>query len=262
MSSQDCRSYPILTYAGGSFQQRDDLVVVEHELTIHLNGNKFISLLCTPRSLPELVVGFLHAEGIIESNADVKDLCIDANGDQAYVQLHGAKPDLDLQVRTVTTAGGLGGKTLQAGVSRSDHSASGNAVALDPVRICQMMEEFSRRSELFVKTGGAHSCALSDGNDILFFEDDIGRHNALDKIIGHTLLRNMEPGDKIILTSGRVSSEIVSKVYSRGMGAVVSRSAPTSRAIDLAQSVGMTLVGFTRGQSMNVYANCTGLTVL
>lgn len=261
MSSEDCRSYSILTYAGGSVKQRDDFVVAEHELAIHLNGKTFISLLCTPRSLDALVVGFLHAEGIIESNDDLKHVCIDVEEGQAHVQWHGAKPDLDIRTRTVTTAGGHGGKTLQAEIPRTANNVSCNALPLDPVRICQMMDEFSRRSELFLKTGGAHSCALSDGNDILLFEDDIGRHNALDKIVGHTLLQNLDMSDKIILTSGRVSSEIVAKVVRRGIGAIVSRSAPTSRAIDQARAVGMTLIGFTRGQSMNIYANFSCLDV-
>jgi FdhD protein len=101
---------------------------------------------------------------------------------------------------------------------------------------------------------------LSDGHDILVFEDDIGRHNALDKIVGHTLLKRMPVDDKLILTSGRVSSEIVGKVAQCGIGAIVSRSAPTSFAIDLARSLGMTLVGFARGKKFNIYANfaCLG----
>lgn len=262
MSSADCHSYSILTYSGGSVKQRDDLVVAEHELVIHLNEKKFISLLCTPRSLRELVVGFLHAEGIIESHADLKQLCIEAHGHQAHVTLHGAEPDFGVQTPTVTTAGGHGGKTLQAGIPcATSPVVSCDALPLDPIRICQLMDDFSRRSELFLRTGGAHSCALSDGNAMLLFEDDIGRHNALDKIIGHTLLQDLSISDKIILTSGRVSSEIVAKVARRGIGAIVSRSAPTSRAIDLARSVGMTLIGFTRGQSLNVYANFSCLTV-
>jgi FdhD protein len=163
--------------------------------------------------------------------------------------------DLNTRPRTVTTAGGLGGKTLGVDIPNQGSIVGCGADVLDAQRICLLMETFSDRSDLFQRTGGVHSCALSDGSDILLFEDDIGRHNALDKIIGHTLLQSINIDDKIILTSGRVSSEIVAKISRRGIGAIVSRSAPTSRAIELAYAVGMTLIGFVRGQSLNVYAN-------
>lgn len=255
MNFEDCRSFTVLTYADGSIRQREDLVVAEHELKISLDGRRFISLLCTPRSLRELVVGFLHAEGIVTSRGDIRHLIIDEQGSQAQVALAGGNGSWDALPRTVTTAGGSGGKTLQPGTAVAMPRDAASAFTLNPGHVCRQMETFSRRSELFLKTGGAHSCALSDGRDILLFEDDIGRHNALDKIIGHTLLQDMAVEDKVILTSGRVSSEIVAKIARRGIGAIVSRSAPTSRAIDLARAAGMTLIGFARGQSLNVYAN-------
>lgn len=255
MASGDCRSFSILTYVDGVIKRRNDAVVAEHELTLYLNGQKFISLLCTPRSLPELVTGFLHAEGIIHSASDILKLCIDDGGCQAHVQLADMISDLNVRTRTVTSAGGHGGKTLQPHLPCPGSMVACDAVPLDPQNICRLMETFGRRSDLFLRTGGVHSCALSDGSDILLFEDDIGRHNALDKIVGHTVLHEMAINDKILLTSGRVSSEIVVKVSRRGIGAIVSKSAPTSRAIDLARSVGMTLIGFARGQSLNVYAN-------
>ncbi len=255
MESRDCRSFSILTYAGGVLKRRNDTVVAEHEITLYLNGQKFISLLCTPRSLRELVTGFLHAEGIVRSASDILHLHIDDEGRQAHVRLQDMSSDLNVRPRTVTTAGGQGGKTLGADIPGRECFFACDAAVLDPQRICLLMETFGGRSDLFLRTGGVHSCALSDGSDILLFEDDIGRHNALDKIIGHTLLQSINIDDKIILTSGRVSSEIVAKVSRRGIGAIVSRSAPTSRAIELARSVGMTLIGFARGQSLNVYAN-------
>ncbi|MGE4546063.1 MAG: formate dehydrogenase accessory sulfurtransferase FdhD [Pedobacter sp.] len=255
MESRDCRSFSIVTYADGVLTHRKDTVVVEHELAIHLNGQKFISLLCTPRSLPELVTGFLHAEGLAHAASDILHLCIDDKGLQADIRLLELPSCLNDRTRTVTSAGGHGGKTLEADVPCPECVVTCGAIPLDPLVICRLMETFGRRSDLFHRTGGVHSCALSDGSDILLFEDDIGRHNALDKIIGHTLLQSMDIDDKIILTSGRVSSEIVAKVSRRGIGAIISRSAPTSRAIDLARSVGMTLIGFARGQSLNVYAN-------
>jgi len=255
MPVEDRQTFSILSYANGTLLQRDDTVVAEHELALYLNGERFISLLCTPRSLRALVVGFLHAEGIITTAADILELRIDAQGRAAHVRLGNGALSLHTRSRTVTTAGGSGGKTLQADVSGCPAGVDCKALPLSAQALCAMMEKFSRTSDLFLRTGGAHSCALSDGREILLFEDDIGRHNALDKIIGHTLLENIAIDDKAIVTSGRVSSEIVAKVARRGMGIIISRSAPTGRAIELARSVGMTLIGFARGQSLNVYAN-------
>jgi FdhD protein len=260
MMLPDRRFHPILSCHRGSIEKRDDVVVAEYELDIWLNGVKFISLLCTPRSLAELVTGFLYGEGGIDSAEEILDISINEEFGRAEVILEGvgnpSGPGGGIRgTRTVTTAGGQGGKTLQPGSASIPSPLPSKTLPLDPEYLSAMMVKFSERSELFLATGGVHSCALSDGRGILLFEDDIGRHNALDKIIGHTLLRSMAPDEIIILTSGRVSSEIIGKAARCGIGVIVSRSAPTSRAIELANSLGMTLIGFARGDKFNVYAN-------
>jgi FdhD protein len=260
MKLQDRCLYPILTYEQGTVREKSDLVVAEYELAVLLNGELFISLLCTPRSLRELTAGFLFGEGIIAGAGGIGSLTVDPEAGIAEVSLEefqspampGGLAEAD---RILTSAGGQGGKSLGAGGSGLAPPAISKTLPLDPERVSSLMARFSERSGLFLATGGVHSCALSDGREILLFEDDIGRHNALDKIIGHTLLRPIAPEEVMVLTSGRVSTEIVSKVARRGIGVIVSRSAPTSRAIELALSLGMTLIGFARGEKFNVYAN-------
>ena len=110
MESRDCRPFSIHTYVGGVFKRRNDTVVVEHELNISLNGQEFISLLCTPRALRELVTGFLHAEGIANSASDILDLSIDDEGRQAHVRLRDLASDLTGRPRTVTTRRWLWGQ--------------------------------------------------------------------------------------------------------------------------------------------------------
>jgi FdhD protein len=260
MIQPDRRLHPILSCHRGSIEKRDDAVVAEYELGIWLNGEKFISLLCTPRSLAELVTGFLYGEGVIGGAEEILAISINEEFGRAEVTLKGGGHPTGRDgggrgPRTVTTAGGQGGKALQPGSASIPSPGPSQALPLDPGSLSAVMRKFSERSELFLATGGVHSCALSDGQGILLFEDDIGRHNALDKIIGHTLLRSIAPDEIIILTSGRVSSEIIGKAARRGIGVIVSRSAPTSRAIELADSLGMTLIGFARGEKFNVYAN-------
>ena len=116
-----------------------------------------------------------------------------------------------------------------------------------------MSKEFGKKSDIFLETGGVHSCALCSQNEIIIFEEDIGRHNALEKILGKALMDNINLTDKIVLTTGRISSEIIKKIAKRSIPVLISRSAPTDVAIDIAKKLNITLIGFARGQRMNVY---------
>ncbi len=116
------------------------------------------------------------------------------------------------------------------------------------------MKEFQQKSSLFRKTGGVHSCALGTTEEIQVFADDIGRHNAVDKVFGECLLKDISTIDKVLLTSGRVSSEILLKVVKRQVPIIISPAAPTDLATDLAQKLNLTVIGFVRGKRMNVYS--------
>jgi len=118
-----------------------------------------------------------------------------------------------------------------------------------------MAKEFQQRSQIFRTTGGVHSAALCDTEGILVFSEDIGRHNAIDKIFGECILRDIPTDDHIIITSGRISSEILLKIAKRNVPILISKAAPTNLGISLANDLGVTLVGFVRGKRMNVYAN-------
>jgi FdhD protein len=110
-------------------------------------------------------------------------------------------------------------------------------------------------SDLFRSTGGAHAAALCEEGRVLVFKEDIGRHNAVDKVFGECLIKGIEADGKILLTSGRISSEILLKAVRRGIAILASRSAPTSLAVQFAEKAGMALVGFVRGRRMNIYSN-------
>jgi FdhD protein len=127
-------------------------------------------------------------------------------------------------------------------------------------QVFSLVKEFRQRSELFKDTGGVHSAALSDGQNVIIFSEDIGRHNAVDKIFGECLWEEVPTQDRIILTTGRVSSEILLKTARRAIPIIISNSAPTDMAIRAAANLGITLVGFARGKRMNVYANSWRIT--
>ncbi|MCK5427578.1 MAG: formate dehydrogenase accessory sulfurtransferase FdhD, partial [Thermodesulfovibrionia bacterium] len=114
---------------------------------------------------------------------------------------------------------------------------------------------FQKKSELFRSTGGVHSAALCDAHEMLVFAEDIGRHNAVDKVIGYAFLENIPMQNKILLLSGRLSSEIINKAVRAKVPLLISRAAPTDIAVETAKKYNLTLIGFLRGQKLNVYSN-------
>lgn len=253
---KDTQQYDVIKIYNSVNQEIQDEVIVEYQLTIYLNGKEFVTLLCTPKSLESLVFGFLHSERVIKSKDDIKKITIDEENGKAYVKIINDDVfsfigDSLYGKKTITTACG-NSKTILYNVMHFLNKIE-TPITIEPNTVLELINTFSKKSELFKRTGGVHSCALCNENDIIFFEEDIGRHNALDKILGKALLKNINLEDKIVLTTGRVSSEIMTKVAKRKIPVLISRSAPTNVAIDMAKELGITLIGFARGQKMNIY---------
>jgi FdhD protein len=250
------KDIPIIKYDNGTVSSVEDMVVKEYALTVILDGEEFITLLCTPSSLDCLTVGFLLSESIIKSKADIKRVRIDEEKGIAEVttlessliakKLHGK--------RTMTTGCGKGTSFYNAVDSLSCKKVS-RVIEPRVQAILELMKDFNKRSELFLNTGGVHSVALAADKEIILFHEDVGRHNAMDKIIGEASLKDIELFDKIILTSGRVSSEMLIKAAKGQIPLIISRSAPTDLAVELASNLGITVIGFARGQRMNIYSN-------
>jgi FdhD protein len=122
-------------------------------------------------------------------------------------------------------------------------------------QVLSLANDFQHHSEVYRATGGVHSAALCDSENILVFNEDIGRHNAVDKVFGECLLQDIPTDERIVVTSGRISSEILLKVAKRNIPILISKAAPTDLAIKLATDLGVTLLGFVRGKRINAYAN-------
>jgi len=250
------KDYEILKYSNNTTFKTNDNVITEYELAVYVNSKPLVTLLCTPESLKELAVGFLHSEGIIDSLSDIKDVKIDRERGKVFIETNGENSfsysgDYLFAHKAITTACGKG-RTVSYNIVEPPFKIS-DLTKVNPPDILRLMNSFSKMSELFVLTGGVHSCALSTNEEILYFEEDIGRHNALDKIFGHAMLESIPLDDKYILTTGRISSEIIQKALKRKIKVIVSRSAPTNLAIDLAKQSNISLIGFARGQSLNIY---------
>jgi len=258
----EIKKYGIMKINNGEAHNEEDAVIAEHTITIFLNGAEFISLICTPRSMEDLVVGFLYSEGIINSKDDLESVHMNAGMDRAHVCTKNrdsySYSGAALQgKRTVTTACGRQ-KSISYNVvdflgTESDRIKACPELASG--EILELVNIFNRKSELFISSGGVHSCALCSNREFIVFEEDIGRHNALDKILGNALRNGIFLEDKIIITSGRISSEMVIKALRCRIPAIVSRSAPTDAAVELARKYNMVLIGFARGKRMNIYSN-------
>lgn len=243
------KTTPMLRFEEGHWEAYQDEVVSEYTLHLHVNSVSWAKLLCSPSSLKELVVGFLYSERLIDSPEDLSELILDTDNAEAFVEIK--NHDNIKGTRTIATSGARLYQG-QPSVSRIDPEAIGYEV-IDPEFILSTMRAFTTSSEVFMSTGGVHACSLASTTARLTFFDDIGRHNALDKVVGKALLDGITLKDKLIFFSGRISSEIIGKCANAGISAVISRSAPTYGAIQAAKERGMTVVGFTRGNRFNVY---------
>lgn len=234
-----------------------DRVIVEKPLTIYLNGEELVTLLCTPDKLDCLALGFLRSEGILASMDEVAGLRLREDEGLAEVELKDGGKGLAEKIygkRTVTSGCGKGTLFFSALDSmRSRPVASKLVVSAE--KLFALVRALHEQSELFRETGGVHSAALAEEQGIIIFAEDIGRHNAVDKIIGNCLLQGLSLEDKILVSSGRTSSEIMLKTAKLGIPILVSRSAPTSLSVELAKKMQITLVGFVRGKRMNIYSH-------
>lgn len=229
-----------------------DSIVVEKPINIFVNFEFYAALMCSPSELEELAVGFLFSEGVISSAGDIKSIG-EKYGDRVCVVLNHEFSKDSLSVRARSTGCGNGSIHLNALENRSFTPVEDGA-GFKAESIAGSMKEFNQMSGVFRETGGVHSCAICSDGGIEYFSEDIGRHNALDKIIGKAVLKGIDLKKRIIMTTGRISSDIVVKAAGAGVPMVVSHSAPTDLALEIAEAANITVLGFVRGKRMNVYS--------
>ncbi|HTZ39371.1 MAG TPA: formate dehydrogenase accessory sulfurtransferase FdhD [Syntrophales bacterium] len=231
-------------------------VAREYPLTILFNDEQLATLLCSPDDMENLAVGFLYSEGLVGTQGEIRDVSLDEERGIIRVATDStAMMDRELFLKRVITTGcGRGISFYNFADLEHKQQKVESDVKVTPAQILDLMKAFQTRSEIYQKTHGVHGAALCDASGILLFKEDIGRHNAIDKIFGHCLREGIVLADRIIMTTGRISSEILFKVAKRNIPILVSRSTPTDLAVGLAEELGITLVGYVRGGHMNVYA--------
>jgi FdhD protein len=234
---------------GGRVSEVAAEVVREQPLTVYVNGEKFLTLLCSPMMLDALVVGYLWMEKVIASTADVVALDVSAVDGRADVTLAGP---VTLPTERILTSGCGGGITF-----RIDHRLFPrlrSSLTVRPRQLAQGMKQLFQAAEHYQKSRGIHGAALYDGERLLVVAEDVGRHNAVDKVKGRALLDGIETRDRILLSTGRISSEMLLKAARMGVPVVASRTSPTEMAVALAEQLNVTVCGYVRPDALNLYA--------
>ncbi|MBF0738093.1 formate dehydrogenase accessory sulfurtransferase FdhD [Staphylococcus arlettae] len=256
MSKDVLNNQPIVRYENGELVESHDHYVTEFPLTIMVNGQEFATVICSPNNLTELVVGFLASEGVILKRDELKSIQIDDSKGFAHIEL---TKDLGERVEYST-------KRMIAsccGKSREFYFKNDAAIAktsmsnitISPHQVLEMMKGLQNASTVFKQTGGLHNAAISDGDNFFEHRQDIGRHNALDKLYGYCIYNHISIRDKVLIFSGRISSEILIKAAKIGVGVILSKSAPTTLAVQLAKDLNITAVGFIRDGNFNIYSH-------
>jgi FdhD protein len=254
MVEKEIERFPLLRITEQGRSQSEDTVVREFPLTIILNNQELVTLLCSPKDLEYLAVGFLASEGLLKSKDEIKKITVNDQIGAVRVEIK-KEFTSELSFKRLITSGCGRGTSLYSVADTQKQLKVESQITISALKVFTMVKEFQQRSQIFRTTGGVHSAALCNTEGILVFSEDIGRHNAIDKIFGECILRDIPTDDYIIITSGRISSEILLKIAKRNVPILISKAAPTNLGISLANDLGITLVGFVRGKRMNVYAN-------
>lgn len=243
------RSYSILQLQGSQSQQQEIQVVNEISLTLTVNGEEWVAFYCSPIHQIELAIGFLYNETIISSLEEIADYRLCNSGDNVDIWLTYSPKKPTAWIRT---SGCSGGSTAQ---NRPKPTPIPVRQTYPFRSIYHLVDSLYQQQSIYKTTGGIHTSALCDGDQIVISVEDIGRHNTLDKLAGYILLHQMRIENKIVLTTGRVSSEMMQKAIRLGCEVVVSRTSPSALAVQLAEESGVTLIGYAKRNQFNVYTH-------
>lgn len=246
----------VFVFKGDGFSEESAPVIQEVSLRICLNGCEMVTIACNGNYVGELAVGFLRSEGFIKAASDIQDIEISDDNKLVHIvtgQDVSRRMPEPYAPDTIESSGARSWRKEGGAPYREDLSA--RRVFITAKNMFDLMERFVDVSRLHQVTGGTHSAALTDGDRILAVREDIGRHNTIDMLGGYALLNGVDCSDKVIVRTGRISAEIVYKVWNLSVPVMISLSVPTSMAVHLCKKAGITLIGSARGRTMNVYSH-------
>lgn len=236
---------------GDTVRLVDGGVIDEQLLSIYVNGESLATMMCSPVQLEALTVGFLYNEAVIDSADEIALLQLNKTNAVADVIL--TRDDATLPRRMILTTGCGGGVTGQE--LSKEFPALDSPFGTQPAIVLRLMRQLQGAARLYNAVRGAHTAVLGDASGLLVCAEDVGRHNAVDKVAGQALLDGIPTRDRILLTSGRISSEMLGKARRMGVPLVASRTAPTSVTVELAQAWKICVIGYVRSGGMRVYTH-------
>ncbi len=251
---KDSVTYDVVEFGEGIFRKTEAIAIQEVPLTIYLNGHEVVTLLCTGKVPIFLAVGFLKSDGLITDYEQLKDVKVEEEPERLMAHVETTHDPFKFQrlERSITSGCGKG-TNFTRNVETIASTTVTTKLIVTPEQVLRLSAELNERSTLFRATGGCHNASLATPEGILIFREDIGRHNAIDMICGECFLDKIPTEDKLIVSTGRIASEILMKVMRLGVSILVSGAAATRFSIDLARKTNMTLIGRARKGRMVVY---------
>jgi FdhD protein len=246
-----------LSYHAGEWEEKRTNIINEQSISLTVNNEPWLTFMCTPTDLEAMAVGFLYNEEIIETINEVTSVrvCPEETNIDVWLNRSIKKPE-----NWTRTTGCSGGETSVGSIlPQMGNVVLRNGVGLPAERVGELIDLLSEVQNLYRESGGVHTSALSDGERILIAVEDIGRHNTLDKIAGRYIMERINPARKVILTTGRISSEMIQKAGRIGAGAVISRTSPSSLSVHMADELGITLIGYARRNRFTIYVHPEGI---
>lgn len=247
-------------YEHGVLKGREGKTVEEFPLVLHVNGREIATLISSPHDLRYLVAGFLRLQGFVSAIEDFHLLSVCDDYGIANVRI---KKDLPERLKPVLTSGcGTGITFTLPGEAAAGCASAPSVRPVAPDAIFRLMGELAKRADNYRTHGGIHSAAVGEHDgSLLLSSEDIGRHNTLDRIAGESLLKGIDLQGKLLVTSGRISSEMAAKAAYLGISGLASRTSPTDKAVTICEAAGMTLIGYVRGERFTVYTHPEHLSV-
>lgn len=238
----------IIKYIDGAFINESAELPEEALCRVVINGKNYLSTLCTPNELKPMIVGSLWLDCIIDSVDEIQTIHVDEDEYVVYIEL--ANPPKEKKERIITSGFGVGSIAAEA----TDPQPVLKDLSLACSDLHALMKELVEMGSLYRRSGGTHTTALYRGNSFIVCAEDIGRHNTFDKAVGKLILQGVDTAGAAVLTTGRISSEMVLKCGRMGAPLIASLSAATSGAAETAERLGICTVGYVKSTSLNIYS--------
>ena len=242
-------------YRSDHFEEIQSQVILETSVSLTINGEVWFSFMCTPTDLEALTIGFMYNEELINTIDDIASVRVCPAEDNVDLWLNHPVQKPTLWKKTSGCTGGVTSTTIDPTKKTNliKHPSEESSISLDQVN--RLIDKLFQSQDMYKKTGGVHTSILTDGQNKDLIAEDIGRHNTLDKIAGKLLQNQLEFDKKILLTTGRISSEMIQKSLRIGASILISRTSPSTMSVEIAQAMGITLIGYARHNHFRLYTH-------